>query len=482
MSSIFEEIFENSPVAKILVDENSKIELINSHAEKLFQYSRLELIGKDVSILVPEEIRGSHPNLVRDYFSSPLQRQMGVGRNLFGVKKDGTKFPVEIGLTPLDTGDKLLVMSSVIDITERTRAEERFKAAFDAAPSGMIMINGSGEIVLLNKETEKIFGYSRRELINKPIESLVPDNLHSSHPAFVESYRQNPEPRAMGAGRELFGKHHSGELIPIEIGLQPVYYEDEIFVISSIVDISRRRKAEKEIQAKSEEIKSFSYRTSHDLKSPLLTAGGILDFIIEDAQEGNLDEVISGSLKAKSLITKLVHLVEDILALTKVDVDGERLSDFDFDQYLNDVKEKTDYSLNENNVALESSFEHKSNLLTQNTRLTQILDNLISNAAKYSDEQKSKRYVRISTFNDEKKFYIQIADNGIGIPIQQQSSVFSMFQRFHPEKADGSGLGLYMIKKHIDKLDAKISFESSGDGTTFYIELLRKGSVREGLE
>lgn len=470
MISVYKEIFDCSPVAMLLIDEKSRIELANKHAESLFEYSAEELIGKDIDILVPEEIRAKHPKLVKDYFSAPLSRQMGVGRNLFGVKKNGSKFPVEIGLNPIQADGKLYVMSSVIDITERMKADDRFKAAVDAAPNGMLMINEKGMIELSNRKTEEIFGYDRNELIGSPIETLVPEDFRAPHPTLVKSYIAKPEPRSMGIGRELFGRHKSGELIPVEIGLQPIYSGDDIFVISSIVDISERKEAEKEIQEKSEEIKEFSYRTSHDLRSPLLSIGSLADYIIEDIKDAKLDDASESAKKVKNLTTKLNTLIEDILVLTKTDLNNEERSYFSFEEYLNDAQEKFDFILKESNVKILQSFLHKKELLTQKTRLIQVLDNLISNAIKYSEKGKKESYVRINTFNDSKRFYIQIEDNGIGIPEDKHGEVFSMFKRFHDGGVQGSGLGLYMIKKHMQKLDGEISFESNSEGTVFYLK------------
>lgn len=470
MISVYKEIFDCSPVAMLLVDEKSKIELANKHAENLFEYSSEELIGKDIDILVPEEIRAKHPKLVKDYFSAPLSRQMGVGRNLYGIKKNGNKFPVEIGLNPIQADGKLYVMSSVIDITERMKAEDRFKAAVDAAPNGMLMINGKGTIELLNRKTEEIFGYDRNELVGSPIETLVPEDFRGPHPTLVKSYISKPVPRSMGIGRELFGRHKSGKLIPVEIGLQPIYSGEDIFVISSIVDISERREAEKQIQEKSEEIKEFSYRTSHDLRSPLLSIESLADCIIEDIRDGKINDASESAQKVKKLTTKLNTLVEDILILTKADLNSEEKSIFDFNNYLSDAHVKFDFILKESNVKVLQSFLHKKELLTQKTRLTQVLDNLISNAVKYNKKRESESYVRINTFNDSKKFYIQVEDNGLGIPKNKHAEVFNMFKRFHDTDVQGSGLGLYMIKKHIQKLDGEILFESSPDGTVFYLE------------
>lgn len=468
--SVYEAIFNCSPVAMLLVNDQSIIELANAHAGFLFDYSPDELIGKNLEVLLPEQIRKTHPSLVKEYLVNPISRKMGVGRNLHGVKKNGESFPVEIGLNPIQKDGKTYVMSSVIDISERLKAEIRFKSAVQAAPCGMLMINQNGMIELANKKTQEIFGYEEGELLGKPIEMLVPENFKKPHPIFVKSYIADPVPRAMGIGRELFGLHKTGKMIPVEIGLQPIFANNETYVISSIVDIAERKKNEEEIQQKSDEIKEFSYRTSHDLKSPLLTIGNLSDCILEDLEEKNLDHVKENAERVKKLTVKLAKLIEDILILTKTDTVDEEISLFSFDDYINEVQEKYDYAIKANSVTILHTFTHRKDFYVQKTRLTQVLDNLISNSIKYSSKEEKNPYVKLNVFNDSNKIYIQVEDNGKGIPLDKHGQVFGMFKRFDSGDVQGSGLGLYIVKKNMQKLNGQISFESSSNGTTFYLE------------
>src|SRR5205814_1524920 len=125
--------------------------------EKLFGYQRSELLGQAVEMLVPERFRARHPQLRDVFFANPQARRMGAGRELFGLRKDGSEFPVEIGLNPVETSEGLFVLSAITDITERKRLEERFRATVESAPSAMVMIDASGKIMLVNRETEKLF-------------------------------------------------------------------------------------------------------------------------------------------------------------------------------------------------------------------------------------------------------------------------------------------------------------------------------------
>src|ERR1043166_6847103 len=183
----------------IRTDRSVQIVLVNHEAERLFGYAREELLGKPIEMLVPERVRGRHPLFRLDFLKNPQTRAMGAGRDLFGLRRDGTEVPVEIGLNPIETDEGQLVLASVVDISARKRAEARFRAAVESAPNGMVMIDGSGKIILVNREIERLFGYSREELLGQPIERLLPAPLSQRDPGYRPEFFCTPRPRPAGA-------------------------------------------------------------------------------------------------------------------------------------------------------------------------------------------------------------------------------------------------------------------------------------------
>jgi diguanylate cyclase (GGDEF)-like protein/PAS domain S-box-containing protein len=236
-------VIEAAPNAMVMIDQAGLIRLVNSQTEKLFGYGRSELLGSPVEMLVPQRARGHHEAYRRGYFAEPNTRAMGAGRDLYGLRKDGSEVPIEIGLNPLQMPDGLFVLASIIDITERKRAEERLRLVIEAAPSAMLMTDADGKIVLVNSQTEKLFGYTREELRKLPIEALIPPRFRTHHRTYRTDFFAQPNARAMGAGRELFGLRKDGSEIPIEIGLNPLQTEDGNFVLASVIDISERLQA-----------------------------------------------------------------------------------------------------------------------------------------------------------------------------------------------------------------------------------------------
>src|SRR5205823_11182484 len=166
----------------LMINRAGTITPVNHEIERLFGYAREELLGQPIERLVPERFRHRHPAFRADFFVSPQTRAMGAGRELYGLRKDGGEIPVEIGLNPIETDEGFFVLASVVDITARKRAEARFRAAVESAPSGMVMIDRGGKIWLVNSEVERLFGYSREELLGQAIELLVPQRLRRGHP------------------------------------------------------------------------------------------------------------------------------------------------------------------------------------------------------------------------------------------------------------------------------------------------------------
>lgn len=244
IESNFRAFLEAAPDAMVILDKDGRILLINGQAERLFGYQRCELVGRPVEDLVPARYRANHPVHRTDFFQAPRLRPMGAGLDLFAVRKDGTEFPAEISLGPVETTQGVFVTAAIRDVAERRKSERQFRGLLESAPDAMVIVNQEGQIVLVNSQTEKLFGYERRDLIGQPVEVLIPERYVKDHPSHRRRYFIEPKARAMGSNLELWARRKDGSEFPVEISLSPLETEKGTLVSSAIRDVSERKKAD----------------------------------------------------------------------------------------------------------------------------------------------------------------------------------------------------------------------------------------------
>jgi PAS domain S-box-containing protein len=451
----FRGLLEAVPDATLLVDSNGRIALVNSEAERLFGYTRHELLGELVEVLVPARFHGHHPGHRADYFADPRPRRMGQGLELSGRRKDGTEFPVEIGLSQFSTDEGTLAIAAVRDMTARKKTEAKFRDLLEAVPDAMVIMNRQGLITLINSQTERLFGYSREELLGKPIEALVPAALRELHASHRDRYLDDPHRRPMGSGLKLSGQRKDGSEFPVEISLSPVDTEEGMLVTAAVRDLTEQRGMEEQ----------FADVASHDLQEPLRVVADCAQLLAKRYRgrlDQDADELIGSVVDGAS---RMDQLITDLLAYSRV---GTRSNPFGpIDCELVFIRVLRDLRLAIEQAGALVTHDTLPTVLGDEVQLGQLFQNLLGNAIKFRGAQAPR--VHVGAERRVEGWTFAVRDNGIGIAPEHAARIFLIFQRLHAAaEYPGTGIGLAISKKIVERHDGRIWVESCpGEGTTF---------------
>src|SRR5882724_10064228 len=376
-----------------------------------------------------------------------------------------------------DDGTFLGYIGSCIDITELKRAEEKFRLVLDGAPNAMIMVDSAGVISFANAPAATVFGYPLSELIGCNIETLIPERFRDRHVGYRKGFHSQPSSRAMGAGRDLFGRRKDGSEFPVEVGLNPIRTAQGLFVLASVIDITARKQAELKDQLQNMELARVGRVTlmgelaaslAHEVNNPigaivtnasagqrLIAAGKIeieelKDLLADIVADGHrAREVIQGirnmvrkSESSRSLIL-ITEVIRDLLRIVRADA----------------VERKVTIS-----AEIDST---TGRVMADPVQLLQVLLNLAMNAfeAMSAIDPDARRLVIRAGRNGDGQVFVSVRDSGPGFP---GGIVEQLFEPFFSTKAEGTGMGLAIARSIIEAHGGTLSGENCDDGGALF--------------
>jgi PAS domain S-box-containing protein len=524
---ISERLFENAPDATILVDNTGKVVRANAQVETVFRCPRAEVIGKSVEQLMPPRYRPRHGEHLARYFANPHLRAMGAGIELFALRSDGTEFPVDIMLSPIETEQGRQSLAVIRDITDRKRVEQmhlQFRALFESAPGSYLVLKPDLTIAAVSDAYLKATMTKREEILGRGLFDVFPDNpsdpaatgvsnLRSSlkrvlqnktsdtmaiqkydvrrpDGTFEERYWSPVNSAVLGADGEIEYLVHRVEDVtdfikhkqvpdgagPDSLRTRMEQMEAEVFRSSHDVQAANER-----LREANQELEAFSYSVSHDLRAPLRHIDGFVDrlnksaSLKEDEKSRRYLNIISQSAR------HMGNLIDDLLVFSRMGRTEMREVKVNLDDLIQQAIDGMSQELERRNVVFKRG--PLPEVRGDPAMLQQVLANLLGNAVKYT-RTRERAEIEISCSETPQEFTVSVRDNGVGFDMEYSQKLFGVFQRLHrAEEFEGTGIGLANVRRIIHRHGGRTWAESKlNEGATFYFTLPKKKESHESPE
>ena len=468
----FRLVVESSPNGIVMIDKSGTILLVNQQIEHLFGYGRAELIGQPVEMLVPQRMRSHHAGDREIFFAHSEARAMGKGRDLYGMRKNGQEFPLEIGLNPVRTRDGMRVLASVVDISERKRAEQTLRkerdfidAVLETAGALVVVLDWKGRILRFNRACEQTTGYSSEEVMGRHVWDLfiIPDEVAGVKAVFERL--RGGEPRS---DYENYWKGKGGFLR--RISWSNTVLSDSSgkvdYVVSSGLDITDFKSMQDQLR-KTERIAELGTLASgmaHEIGTPMNVILGRAEYLLQRTADEGMKKGLTTIVTQIERITKVMN---QLLVFARRKQPDRQV--VDLGEIVEDSLEMFQERITHNRITVEKATEgNLPSIYADRDQLVQVLINLVTNSLHAMPEGGR---LRLSLAREGSHVCLGVSDTGHGMPEEIRSKVFEPFFTTK-DFGKGTGLGLTVVKGIVEEHGGTITVESVVDkGTTFWIRL-----------
>jgi PAS domain S-box-containing protein len=459
--------------ALIVLGEDGTILSWNEGAASLFGYALEEVVGRTIfDTIVPPDLIGEKER----WLNAAIARGNGNYESIRRRKDDVCIWvDVSVRVETNGNGQRMVVLNER-DITrikyqrEAQMLQTRFRGVLETGPDAIVLVDASGRIVLVNSETERLFGYSREELLGDFVELLVPKRFHKGHPTHRGKYFHGPQTRPMGIGLELSGRRKDGSEFPVEISLSPLNIEDTQMAMAAIRDVSGRKQTEEALKAANSELEAFTYSVSHDLRAPIRQIEGFSKILGEHLGKNADPQAKQYLRRIQEGSQQMGRLVDDLLHLAQLGRQGVKPQSVPLSSVVDRVVINVRAEISGRNV--EWRIGPLPTAVCDAGLMAIVFTNLVSNALKYT-RTRDKAVIEIGQMVKDGQSIVYVRDNGVGFDMKYADKLFGVFQRLHrAEEFEGTGVGLATVQRIIRKHNGIIWAEASPDkGATFFFSV-----------
>jgi PAS domain S-box-containing protein len=468
--ALFRGVFEAVPDAVLVVDDEGRVVVANQRCREVFGRAPEDLVDRPVEELVPHRFRAGHERRREEYGAAPRPRPLGLLR-LSALRADGTEFPAEISLAALEADGRRYVATTVRDITGPVRDEERFRNLLEGAPDPTLIVDADARIVLANDRVCSALGYERGELVGRSVSVLAGDPGPEEVSDRIAEYLRSPSVVPMGRGEEFRVRARDGRELPMEISLSPVQTTAGLLVSIALRDVSERRR----IEGQSQRLRDDLIATvSHELRTPLTSIIGYAELLADldgpdvSARARRLVEVIERNAQRE------LKLVDDLLTLAYLDDNRLRLhrAPTDLGDVCRRVVDDAALRARERGLTLRlvQGDDPVRPVLVDAFRLVQVLENLLTNALKFTAPGGR---VEIVTSAGAHQGVVEVRDSGMGMAPGERARVFERLYRAPgavARQTPGAGLGLAIVRAIVEAHEGTVEVDSEvGVGTVFRV-------------